>query len=412
MAGCDVPVRLVAYGQDLGCVRVLLPVLRWLRRDRSFTLRVFGSDQATQVFREGLVPCTNLPAAGYRLPLTQEAARRFVRAQAPTVFLAGASHYRDPTNARLLSACRRLGVPTVALLDHWKNLDRFGERTADGFALAPDILGVMDEPTRAALEKLGFEPGRLALVGHPYLEGIYRARRHWCSRRRAERLKRLVGVPPGALLILCCSEMLHAHGPSAPCQAGCRPLFEAKDRGRTLLDRVEQVARRLQRGTGHPCVVALRPHPFEAIRAGYVQPTAVPLMDQRICSDVEAVAAADLVIGVSAMPLIQAAVLGKPVASLRLSAIPVRRSRRAAAVPWERDGAVSAVRGWSALERMAEAVIRGRWRPVAPAPSTLAVVRDAAGRAVRLIRRLARQERRRPGPGSVGPLRERLAQVG
>lgn len=382
----------MAYGQDLGGVRVLLPVLRRLNHSPLFTLEVFGSRQAAEVFQAGCVACTTLESLRQRLPLSRQAARRFVQAQAPAIFLTGTSHYGDPTNAHLLRACRDLGVRTVALLDHWKNLDRFGELTEDGFAFAPDILGVMDEKAKRALQDLGFDSERLALVGHPYLEDIYKAKKQWLSSRRSQELKRRAGIPPHVLMILCCSEMLHAHGPSDVCGAGCRPLFEVEDRGRTLLQRVQQVGQMLQQRTGRSCVVAFRPHPFEASRPGGVWPASLAVLDQRVCSDVEAVAAADMVVGVSSMPLLQASVLGKPVASLLLLCLDKQHRRRPRHFAGGLAEAFSIITTWSSLERMAEHVAMRDWCPPLLSPQARTMLKDATGRVVRLLQKMTREE--------------------
>jgi|GEM_PF-2188966 len=385
----------VVYGQDLGGVRVLLPVVQRLVRDGGFRVRVVGTDQAAEVFRSAGIRCQTLRSYDHPLPLSDAAALRVLKSLAPNLFLGGASYYGDPTNARLLTACRKLSVPTVALLDHWKNLDRFGGPKTQGFAFAPDVLGVPDDVIKSELQELGLSGSRIALVGHPYLQEIHAARRRILSSAGNRALRRRAGLADGAFLVLCCSEMLHAHGPSSSCTPRCRALFEVQDHGMSLLDQVCEVVSDVETRAQRPCVVALRPHPFEMSRPSRSFASSVLRMDHRVCSDVEAVAAADMVLGISSMPLIQAYVLGKPVVSLQVPSVVRRRQAYSsrAAWAWDSEQTFTSVHCVADLKRVVENLLHGRWRPHDLTVRVKSTLKDSTGRAVRLLARAARQDR-------------------
>lgn len=353
-------------------------------------MHVLGKGQATEVFNDGGVVCRAIESMGYRLPLTELTALRLLRSLDPDLFLGGASYYGDPTNARLLTACKKLKVPTVGLLDHWKNLDRFDGPTTTGLHFAPDILGVMDETTKTALEAFGFHADRLCVVGHPYLQQVYGTRRRLLEKSSVAALRRRAGVPADGLLILCCSEMLHVHGISEACGPRCQPLFQVNLGGGMVLDRMRHLARRVEVRTGRPCIIALRPHPFEQNRPAVPTLPPVPVLDTTVCTDIEAVAAADVVVGMSSMPMIQAYVLRKPVISLRAPSIMGRRSRPIY-FHWDSDRTFTVVRGFAALGRVMEAVARGRWPQYELTGRTRSMLRNATGRAVRLLQRVVRQ---------------------
>lgn len=378
---------LLVYGQDVGGARVLLPVVKRLRRERTTSVTVLGTEPACDIFHLAGVPCRTLEAAGLGPPVRDREVVRWVAALSPDLYVSDAGHLRDRTAVRLLSACRRLGVPTVALLDHWKNLDRFRGRNGDGFRHAPDVLGVMDRGTSRMLERLGLERDRIRVVGHPYLEEMHRTRRRLLARRRVASLRRQVGVPGDAVLVLCCSEVLHVHGPDSPCTRSCRPLFQGATPEGTLLDTVRLAAERASARTGRRVVIAVRPHPYERrmFAAGGAAP--VPMLHDGVCSDVEAVAAADIVMGLTAMPLIQAYVLGKPVVGLTLPTIVERAGDPMRRFHWDTARTFTLVKDESSLTDKLTALIRGH-RPGAMNQRVRSILRDATLRVLREIRLL------------------------
>lgn len=379
--------RLLVYGQDIGGARVLLPVVKRLRRERTTSVTVLGTESACDVFRLAGIPCQTLKAAGLGPPVRDRQVIRWVAALSPDLYISDAGHLRDRTAVHLLSACRRLGVPTVALLDHWKNLDRFRGRNGDGFRHAPDVLGVMDQNTSRMLERLGLKRDRIRVVGHPYLEEMHRTRRRLLARRRVASLRRRIGVPDDGVLVLCCSEVLHVHGPDSPCTQSCHSLFQGATPEGTLLDTVRLAVERTSTRTGRQVVIALRPHPYEGRMYAAGGEVPVPMLHDGLCSDVEAVAAADIVMGLTAMPLIQAYVLGKPVVGLTLPTIvegerdPMRRFH------WDTARTFILVKDERALTSKLTALIRGR-RPGSMNHRVRAVLRDATLRVLRQIRLL------------------------
>lgn len=295
--------RLLVYAQDLGGARAILPVVRRLLADEELSVQVLAHGAAVALFRRSPVACVPLDACGCPLPLAAEEARALVRRVAPDLLFSATSHPREPSNGRLVASARDAGIPTVAILDHWKGLERFRETTGGPPVFAPALLGVMDGVARAGCLAEGLAPDSLRVVGHPYLEQI--------------RLDRPTADDPGRSaarrhVVLFCSEIVHDHAFHEPCGAACLPLSEVPVGGARLLDLVRIAAETLAARGGASVEVILRAHPNEAGTRRADLRVAAP----EEVSDSEAVAAADVVVGLSAMPLIEAAVLGKPAASL------------------------------------------------------------------------------------------------
>lgn len=385
------------YGQDVGGARALVPVVRDLREDEQFTIKVFATSRAAAVFRRGGIQCDVVNPA----PLSERAAREVIRKAAPALFVSDAGHCRDPSSARLIAACRRMGIQTIGLLDHWKNLDRFGEPDSRVDDQAPDVLGVMDPVSKILLAQLGLPAHRLTVVGHPHLQEIYAARHRILSAGRRTELRRNLGLPREALVILCCSELLHVHGARETCNGQCLPLFQTKLSGARLLDHLEGIAGRVSRNARRSCVVALRPHPFEMHGGGRQHSGIAWVLDDRMCSDVEAVALADVVVGKSAMPLIQAYFLGKPVLSLQLPCLMRATPPTRWGWCWDDSRTFAVVHSLSEVEMVLRRIAAGKWRPAPLTPEARAVVRGARGRVVRLIQSAAASTiRNRPSSSS------------
>lgn len=293
----------LAYAQDAGGARAVLPVIHRLLEGTAFSVQTVAHGPAVRLIGKSGIPVVPLDSFGYPVPLSPRDAMSLLKRLSPDLFFSGTSHPRDPSNGRLTAAARQSGIPTVAILDHWKGLERFRETTGGPPVFAPALLGVMDGAARAGCLAEGLAPDSLRVVGHPYLEQI--------------RLDRPTADDPGRSaagrrVVLFCSEIVHDHAFHEPCGAACLPLSEVPVGGARLLDLVRTAAETLAARGGASVEVILRAHPNEVGTRRADLRVAAP----EEVSDSEAVAAADVVVGLSAMPLIEAAVLGKPAASL------------------------------------------------------------------------------------------------
>lgn len=295
--------------QELGGARAILPVLQQLGRLPGIRLRIVAQGPAVKLFEQERIPAEPLARFGRPLPLSEAVAASVVRSVGPDLLLAPLSHPRDPSSGRLIQAARVIGIPTIGLLDQWKGWNRFREVPNGPTVFAPDVLGVMDRRTQAVFIRQGWTADQVPVVGHPYLERLHE-RRSWLNdREQRAQLRRRAGLEPEARVVLFCSEIVHDHGYHDPCGAGCRPLGEMPVSGGPLLETVREAVESLKTDAPHHLI--LRSHPNEPKSLSGFR-----TLSEGILSDEEAVAQADVVLGLSAMPLIEAAILGRPAASL------------------------------------------------------------------------------------------------
>jgi hypothetical protein len=230
--------------------------------------------------------------AGEYVPEAMEeaAATAAIAREQPGLLLTGASFHADFERA-LWPAARRHRIPSLAILDSWPNIKRRFQ-FADGTSEQPDALGVIDERTRARIIAEGWCTARLFVVGQLHLAA------------RTERLRRRRKNRPsgGPKRIVFFSEPIDVdYGRAA--------------RGFTQFEVAALAARAL---AGYPGIVMeIKPHPRELESVWRDWLAGIP--NARLASeDTETLlAAADGVLGITTIVLIEAALAGIPALSLQ-----------------------------------------------------------------------------------------------
>ena len=78
----------------------------------------------------------------------------------------------DKTNCVLIEVAKKMKIPTLGFLDHWKGFDRFFNENNDPIYI-PNWLGVIDQLTCERLVSNNIIPNRIASIGHPWLDHLY-----------------------------------------------------------------------------------------------------------------------------------------------------------------------------------------------------------------------------------------------
>lgn len=290
--------RIRIAARDPGAALVLAPVAQ--RASESHELDVWGCPKAAEVFRrEGLdVRRLDDPPAYAQL-------ERLWEESPASLLLTGTSHYA-PLEPYLWEIARKRGVPSLALLDGWSNLER---RFEGG---RPDHVAALDAGQVAELEALGFDPERILVAGHAWL-------RHIGQRRASGLAEERCAERSADLQVLFASE---------PIAADVRGGFNA-DFGFDEWDAFHYLWRACERVAGpeRRIEIALKFHPYEdpegsrarfsrrlaGLRSAHLTATLLP-------PTAEAhpwVLWSDLVCGIGSILLLEAIALGRPVVSIQ-----------------------------------------------------------------------------------------------
>lgn len=240
-----------------------------------------------------------------------------------SLLIVGTSEDPDCYAHHLVEAARREGVPSIGVVDMNVNADRrFRGRTDNPLAYAPDWLAVSDELTAQSFSELGFPAERLLVCGHPHFDEV-RARKAHMSDQRCETMRErfFPSAPPGRPIWMFLAEGVDQLNPAESHRNAHYTLAGrggSDFRGAIVLEEILNAARDL-----HPrpwVVLRLHPKSHESDFSGL----APELGDiSRDGDPLPLIKAADLVIGMSTMLLVEAYLLGCP----HLSVLP-RESER------------------------------------------------------------------------------------
>lgn len=296
-----------AVAGDPGGAAALAPVLLNLAPSGAVTLFARAYREARNVWTAAGIPFESLDES-----LTTLECEDLLRQSNARALLCGTSVNGVDLEKRFVAAARRLGVPSLAVLDFWSNLrPRFSDEFGN-LAFVPDRVAVMDEVAREELLAEGIPADRIFVTGQPAFDDLA----EWAQRdgaTQSHRLRTALGVPESAVLVLFASqpiaEMQEAHAGIA------HPGYTQHSVLTTLLPVLEEI----RTASGRDVRIWIRPHPRELKDAytGYASDNPSWVVVSSIGKPREAACAADLVTGMSSVLLFEAAVMGRAVLSLQ-----------------------------------------------------------------------------------------------
>jgi len=187
--------RVVIVARDAGAAAALAPVARALIRDELVGVSIIAYGKAASVFETRGLPVLSFPED----PSGQQVESLLRRERAP-VLLTGTS-LQPRRDATFWQAGARLGIPTIALLDHWCNYaERFTDRRP--FDCLPKTIAVMDDAAVGELRRQGCPPERLLVTGQPHFDDLVRD----SSRLSRAEVRRELGVAEDRTLLVFASE--------------------------------------------------------------------------------------------------------------------------------------------------------------------------------------------------------------
>lgn len=331
----------VVFVEDPGAINCIVPLIEELQR-RRVSIRLWGQGLGLQLLYErGLQP----------LAWERGSSAEIALAHSPGLLLVGTSENLDSPAFELVRHARRSRIPSAAILDSATNAAyRFRGRTESALAHVPDWLLVPDERAHHSFARLGFPDQRIRIVGHPGGDHL----RHVLAdleRLGHEAVRRSVlRAKADRVVLVFVSEI---SGGLDPAQYVRSEEYTLRGRGGAEL-RTEIVVEELLdaivalegEGVPRPYLV-LRRHPKEtdadlgALAAAFDEVSAG-------VSPYHLIYAADVVVGMSSMLLLEAHLFGVPTLAILPRACerewlePVHEGRIPSAV--RRDAVVDALR--------------------------------------------------------------------
>lgn len=251
----------------------------------------------------------------------------------PNCLLIGTAENPDTLGLRLIVEARSANIPSVAFIDACMNSAyRFCGSTNNPLAYVADWLLVPDDWTLRSFVDLGFSAERIVICGHPQYDNIRARAKEWERAGGVSTMRQRIfpSVPKGEKIITFISEGEHRFN-LLPKATFAKFGFQGRgvDKGRTkiVLEEVLDAAKECSR---RPYVV-FRAHPTEEID-GYIQYCEEISYFSSDESPLELIYASDLVVGMTSILLLEAALLGRPTLSV------LTQSSEVALLPNVRNG--------------------------------------------------------------------------
>lgn len=240
----------------------------------------------------------------------------------PSIIVLGTSEDPDSFAFRIIDEARERGIPTIGAVDSAANADnRFRGRGRHALAHSPDWLLVPDTKTADGFIGHGFDSARIRICGHPRLHEIDAIRREWTEAHQRAHRQKWFPAAENRKVIVFVSELSVGLGSDPFIQSDRYQLTGTTDRVKRT-DIVMEELLHATRALPETPYMVLRLHPKQRIEE---EARNIPLFDQvsRTEPSLEIVHAADLVVGMTSILLVEAATLGRPV----LSIVPVPGER-------------------------------------------------------------------------------------
>lgn len=285
---------ILLFVEDPGAANMVID-LPQVMVDRGHHMTLMASGHAIRYLADRGVICQSIP--------DNMSANALLDKFEPDIVVTGTSENPDSFGLTLIDAANRRGIPSVGLVDMSCNADlRFRGRTDSALAHAPEYLIIPDATTRDAFLALNFPSERLAVLGHPQYDRVWRRRMEFeaGSPHSPQARPRWMFVAEGYDLL----------NRSASFRT---PDYTLHGRGDTdwrtgivLEEILDAAARYLPRPE-----IVVRLHPKNSCEDFTRWITEVSLDDAR--DPFPGLWDADVILGMSSMLLVEAAILGRPV---------------------------------------------------------------------------------------------------
>ena len=291
--------RVLFFSCEAGGAEVLAPVVDLLASRPEFHVSVASYGHAKDRFeRRGIDTIAIQPI--------ERNDHSFLESVAPDLVITSATSLpaEDMSEKFLWRHARHLGIPSLAFLDQWQNYAaRFsGTGDAEYMAFQPDYINCINELGHREMMAIGFSSDRLLTLGHPYLDNLAAD----SAAVDVDAIRDHLGIGSASEVVLFVSEPIKEYCGST----------RGYDQYTVLSDLLSYYDRL-------PIVPAIliKLHPKDhTIRyrnlIGLYDRIDVHLLERSI-TPLESILTADRIFGMSSIMLLEAFVLGKPVASMQ-----------------------------------------------------------------------------------------------
>lgn len=297
---------ILVFVEDPGAANYILGVPELLERE-GVSVKIAAAGHALAICRERHVLAEDVSSCPDAHALLK---RHDVR-----LLVVGTSHNPDSFGFSLIAAAQSSGIMSVGFVDMEIDAElRFRGRSGSVLGYAPDWLIVPDEWTKKTYETLGYRSERIRICGNPnYDRTMDFAKAYVKKDRRALRRHALHGISDQQKVVVFVAEHQNGNDPRLRRMSDYSLQGRGGNDARTAIV-LEELLDAVARIETKPYVV-VRMHPKNT------KEEFIPYMGEIDClhsggEPLELVWLSDLVVGMTSMLVMEAALLGKPTLSI------------------------------------------------------------------------------------------------
>ncbi len=383
--------KVLSICHDAGGARAVFPVTNELSR-QGITVQAVVAGPAESIWRK---ECPAVPAITVEDHLLLNEAESILLQGGVDVLLSASGLYNEVEHT-FRQAARKAGVRSLAVLDSWLNYGERFERIANGRCVRcwPDRVCTLDRSSRDGLLKVGFSPEQVIITGPPHLEAIVRSSRLAHQHRTTYRAEQ--GFKAEDFLVVFFSDPFFRKPDGRPFE-GVGGLMGPDGKsllGYTSVDILEAVLAELEvacREAQRPGRFVVKPHPLEQEDA--LRPVIDRHQGQYFTASLRTeenpvywIVAADAVMGMMSIALLEAALAGRPAISVEIG---LKESGTDDPCASNGLGYTTPVYNRSDLASVARRLCQGEFRHPLPVGAAALKVEGAALRVAEQIKNLA-----------------------
>ena len=312
--------KILVFSRDPGGTNAVMQLIDPLRALGN-EVKVCGKDMALSIYRKLNMDCSDICDA---IPSgTQEETNEFVRKARPDLIVTGTSS-EDFTERHLWTAAEAAGIPSFAVLDQWTNyrlrlipeVDDPTNGCPASKLVVPSFIFIMDEFAREEMCALGIDPKKLVVSGQPFFDHIRKTGDKFTASEIDALRQQITGAQGGLVFVFASQPIASIH----------RMNGMAEDHWgyteKTVLKSVAECLSNLAEELAVKVTLVLRLHPKDEADA-YKDSLATSQNSIKVVFDRETdstllLKAADLVIGMFSMLLLEAAILERRFISVQI----------------------------------------------------------------------------------------------
>ncbi len=350
--------RILFFSRDPGGTNAIMPLIEPLRALGNVVC-VYGKDAALSIYRKQNIDCSDISDA---IPLgTQEETDEFVRKACPDLIVTGTSS-EDFTERHLWKAAERAGITSFAVLDQWTNyrlrLISEGDDPMTGCPasklIVPSFFFIMDEFAKKEMCALGLDREKLVVSGQPFFDYIRKSGDKFTPDEIEKLRRELTGTQGGLVFVFASQPIASIHRKNGMAEDYWGYTEE------TVLKSVAGCLSRLTEKMAVKVTLVLRLHPKDESTV-YQDALATCSNSIKVVVDRETdssllLKAADLIIGMFSMLLLEAAILEKRFISVQIGL------KRENPLIFDRMGLVRSILSEKELEETLRGILNGKKR--------------------------------------------------